>query len=213
LIGERYGGSPQREKRRRRGFLLLLMLPLVLTAFALGGVTGAWLHGDSHPVATGSAPVPTVEPSARATGTESVRGVEIVASPTPAGTGDGSATAQAGGANFTITGGAGHLAPGVRVPLLLKLTNPNGVAIQVTALSVAISADSTPPGCTSAANIRLTQSNASSANPITVPAGGSVTLTSTPRAPQIELINLPDVNQDVCKGKTFTLTYSGSAHS
>ena len=139
----------------------------------------------------------------------------MVAAPTPVpeGSAEGLATARADGANFRITGGAGHLAPGVRFPLQLTLTNPNGAPILVTSLTVTISADSTPPGCTSAANIQITQSNASSSNPITVPANGSVTLTSTPRAPQIELLNLPDVNQDVCKGKTFTLSYSGSAHS
>ena len=51
------------------------------------------------------------------------------------------------------------------------------------------------------------------ADPITVPARGSVTLTSAPRAPKITLLNLPGVNQDVCKNKSFALTYSGSASS
>jgi len=80
-------------------------------------------------------------------------------------------------------------------------------------LTVSVAADSTPPGCGSASNVQLTQSNASSGDPITVPAGGTVTLSSAPRAPQITLLNLPGVNQDVCKNKSFALTYSGSARS
>ena len=107
----------------------------------------------------------------------------------------------------------GNLMPGVATAIRLTLTNPNGVPIYVTALTVNIAADSTPPGCSSAGNVQLTQSNASSADPITVPARGSVTLTSAPRAPQITLLNLPGVNQDVCKNKSFALTYSGSARS
>jgi len=59
----------------------------------------------------------------------------------------------------------------------------------------------------------LVQPNATTANPVVVDAGQTVVLTSAPRAPVITLLNLPDVNQDVCKGKTFHLTFWGSAHS
>jgi hypothetical protein len=107
----------------------------------------------------------------------------------------------------------GDLTPGVATAIRLTLTNPNGVPIYVTSLTVTIAADSTPPGCISASNVQLSQSNASSADPIAIPAEGSVTLTSAPRAPQIMLVNLPGVNQDVCKNKSFALTYSGSARS
>ncbi len=85
--------------------------------------------------------------------------------------------------------------------------------IIVTALTVRMAADSTPGGCTSAANFQMAQSDVSSGDPITIPAGGSVTLTKAPRAPQITLLDLPAVNQDTCKNKSFNLTYSGSAHS
>jgi hypothetical protein len=212
VIGDTYRDDPRKDRRRRRLlFLLLLLLPV---SFALGGLSGAWLTRSPNVPAPATSlagsQAPTRTPGA--TGTETVQGVEVVASPTPF-SGGGDATAQAGGSGFSITGGASHLAPGRVVPIRLTLTNPNGAPIQVTSLVMTISADSTPGGCSSAANIRLTQSNASAANPITVPGGGSVTLETGPRAPQIELLNLPDVNQDVCKGKTFTLTYSGSAHS
>jgi hypothetical protein len=117
------------------------------------------------------------------------------------------------GVNFTITGGAEDLEPGQTKPIGLTLTNPNSVQIFVTQLVMTVSADSTPAGCASASNLQITQSNASIASPIAVPASGSVTLTSAPLAPQITFLNLPDANQDACKNVSFALTYSGSAHS
>lgn len=127
--------------------------------------------------------------------------------------GSGTGTVGTHGADFAIAGSIGVLALGQTKPIELTLTNPNRVSIFVTQLTVTASADSTPAGCRSASNLRITQSNASNASPITVPAGGSVTLTSAPRAPQIEFLDLPDVNQDVCKNKSFSLTFGGSAHS
>lgn len=49
--------------------------------------------------------------------------------------------------------------------------------------------------------------------PTVLGSGDDVTLTNTPRAPQISLLNLPGSNQDVCKNKSVALTYSGSTHS
>jgi hypothetical protein len=115
--------------------------------------------------------------------------------------------------DFTITGSVAGLLPGETKAIQLQLTNPNGVAIQVTRLTVSVSAGSTPPGCPSAGNLQITQSNASSASPIGVPARSSVTLTSAPRAPQITLLNTPDTNQDACKNVGFALSFSGSAVS
>lgn len=130
------------------------------------------------------------------------------------GTGTGTGSAGTGGnSDFTITGGATSLLPGQAQPIRLTLRNPNSAPIYVTRITVIVSADSTPSGCSSATNLKLTQSDASSASPITIPAGGSVTLIDAPRAPEITLLNLPDVNQNVCMNKSFTLSYSGSAHS
>lgn len=148
-----------------------------------------------------------------ASGSQVVGGVEATLGPLPSSVGSGTGGAQLGGAEFGITGDVGNLMPGVATTIRLTLTNPNGVPIYITALTVSIAADSTPPGCSSASNVQLTQSNASSADPIIVPASGSLTLTSAPRAPQITLLNLPGVNQDICKNKSFALTYSGSARS
>jgi hypothetical protein len=220
VIGETRGGYPRKDEQRRR--LLFPLLLLLLLAFALGGLTVEWLHGSP---AVSSQSTPSVSPGASPepspSAIQSVGGVEAtpIPTPTPAATpmpspvGSGGGEVQVGDTNFRITGSVGGLMPGVATAIRLTLTNPNGVPIYVTSLIVSIAADSTPPGCSSASNIQLTQSNASGADPIVVPAGGSVTLASAPRAPQVMLLNLPGVNQDVCKNKSFTLTYSGSARS
>jgi hypothetical protein len=220
VIGEPRGGNPKKDKQRRT---LLLLLLLLLIPFALGGLVVELLHGGGGaPTARpqGTPAVLAVNSSTpSASNTQAVGGVEATPIPTPTPTpiasavGSGGGGAQVGGANFGIAGGVGSLTPGVATAIRLTLTNPNDVPIYVTALTVSIAADSTPPGCISASNVQLTQSNASSADPVTVPARGSVTLTSAPRAPQIMLVNLPGVNQDVCKNKSFALTYSGSARS
>ncbi len=211
-FGAAPSGAAPRKDRRRRGLLFLLLLPLF---FAFGGLTVDYLHGSPSPTPPSPTPTPTqpavaaVSATPQASASEAVAGVDVAASPTAASTNN----ASTAGPDFSITGGAAHLAPGALVPIRLTLTNPNDTPIYVTALTVAIAPDSSPPGCKSAANIRITQSNASTANPILVSARARVTLTTAPRAPQITLLNLPDVNQDVCKGKSFVLTYGGSAHS
>lgn len=126
------------------------------------------------------------------------------------GSGNGSATTTS--VDFTIAGDVSGLEPGLTLPIELTLTNPNGVQIYVTKLTVSPSDNSSRAGC-DRSNIEITQSNVSSTDPITVPAKGKVTLTSAPRAPQITFFNWVDVNQDACRNASFILTYSGSAHS
>lgn len=128
------------------------------------------------------------------------------------GTGSGSGNGSTDSADFTISGSVGGLEPGLTLPVKLTLTNPNSIKIYVTHLTLSMSADSTPSGCSRDENFTITQSDATSSEPIAVPAKGNVTLTSAPRAPQITFLNLPTL-QDVCKGKSFALTFSGSAHS
>jgi hypothetical protein len=115
---------------------------------------------------------------------------------------------------FTISGNvAGPLAPGVSQSLPLTISNPNGVPIKVTSLLATPHAGSTKAGCDGPTNTQVTQSNASEANTLTVPANGQVTLPSgTVSAPQVLMKDLA-VNQDACKGASFTFNYSGSAHS
>ena len=204
-------GRDRNKDRKRRALLLPLLL---LIPFALGGLSVSLLRGESRAVLQGTPSAPPATPAVQtAAGTQIVQGVLVQATPSPTVPGGGGDAAQVGGSDFTITGGAGNLMLGVSTPIQLTLTNPNGVPILVTSLTVAIAADSAPPGCITASNVRLTQSNVSAANPIAVPAKGSMTLRSAPSAPQITLLNLPGVNQDVCKNKSFALTYSGSAHS
>ena len=115
------------------------------------------------------------------------------------------------GQPFTIGGGAtGTLVPGRSLPLALRLTNPNGDAILVTSLTVTVQPGSTRAGCDGPANLLVTQSNVSAANPLEVPANGSVTLPAgAVSAPQVLMRNL-STNQDACKGATFSFGYVGS---
>jgi hypothetical protein len=99
----------------------------------------------------------------------------------------------------------GH--PAQQVPILI--TNPNPAPIEVTGLTVAIAGD--PPDCP-ADNFALTQSSASPTAPVTVSAGGSVSLpTATVTAPTISMLNL-SINQDACQGADVPLVFSGEAH-
>lgn len=124
------------------------------------------------------------------------------------------ATPATTGQPFTISGGYGGLLyPGKSAELALSVANPNGEAIVVEGLAVTIQAGSSKPGCDGPANLQLTQSSVSAANPLTIPANGSVTLPSgAVSAPQVLMRNLP-TNQDACKGATFSFSYSGSSHS
>jgi hypothetical protein len=125
--------------------------------------------------------------------------------------GGGSPIARTKG--FVISGQPeGTLYPGgAALPIPLTLFNPNPIPIHVTSLTVAVA--SSPEGCAAETNLRLTQSDASSEQPVTVPADAAVTLpTQGVSAPAIALLNLP-VNQDACQNATFPLVYTGSAHS
>lgn len=124
------------------------------------------------------------------------------------------ATAATTGQPFSISGGYGGLLyPGKTADLTLRVTNPNGEAILVESIVVTIQPGSTKPGCDGPANLQIAASNVTAANPLTVPANGSVTLPSgRVTAPQVTMKNLA-TNQDACKGATFSFAYSGSAHS
>jgi len=124
------------------------------------------------------------------------------------------ATPATTGQPFTISGGYGGLLyPGKTADLSLRVTNPNGEAIVVESLVVTIQPGSTKAGCDGPANLQITPSNVSAANPLTVPANGSVTLPSgAVSAPKVTIRNLA-TNQDACKGATFSFAYSGSSHS
>lgn len=114
---------------------------------------------------------------------------------------------------FGISGSVSGLVPGGTKVIVLRLANPNSVAIHVTRVTVAVSAESSKPGCSSAANLVLYQATGiSSAAPVTVPARGNVSVMTFPRAPKIGFRSLRSI-QGACKKATFLLTYTGSAHS
>jgi hypothetical protein len=133
------------------------------------------------------------------------------ASSPPSGSGDAPVGQSA---TFTISGNPEGLlfpgAPARRLPL--ALTNPNTVPIYVTGLTV--SAASENPECPVEENLLITQSDVSALTPVLVPAGASVILPAQGvTAPTVQLSDLKTVNQNGCKGSTFILRYSGSAHS
>lgn len=115
--------------------------------------------------------------------------------------------------DFSITPQLGSLValfPGAPTQALpLTIANPNSVPILVT--SITVSAGASPPGCASAENLLLTGASASSANPIQVPANGSISLPGpSGSAPTIGLRDLP-VSQDACQGAQFSLSFAGTA--
>ncbi len=118
------------------------------------------------------------------------------------------------GQPFAISGGYGGLLyPGKTAALALRVSNPNGQPILVTSLIVTIQPGSSKAGCDGPRNLQIAASNVSSANPLSVPANGSVTLPSgSVSAPSVTMLNLA-TNQDACKGATFAFSYSGSSHS
>jgi len=103
----------------------------------------------------------------------------------------------------------GPLYPGTTptaIPVLI--TNPNPLAITVTALRVSASGGAV--GCDPAANLALT-APALASGKLRVPARGSVSLpNATVPAPTIALRELP-VDQDACQEADFDLALSGSA--
>ena len=123
-------------------------------------------------------------------------------------------TVETSGKPFTIAGNAsGSLSPGISRSLAITLSNPNNVAIEVTALAATVTAGSSKAGCDGPANLALTQSNVSATNALTIAANSQVALPSgAVSAPVVLMRDLPS-NQDACKNASFTFTYSGSAHS
>ncbi len=117
------------------------------------------------------------------------------------------------GMPFQITGSVTGLTIGTWKPVTVTLTNPNPVQIYVTSVVVTVNTSQDPAGCPSGTNLELLQSSVSTSQPVIIPANGSVVLPAQGvTTPQIRLKNL-SVNQDACKGKSFALTYSGTANN
>ena len=125
----------------------------------------------------------------------------------------GAASFSADPVPFRISGDVSGLVPGVPADVPVMLENPNGQLIRVTSVRAEIAPNSDPPGCASASHVSLEQpTGVTSDAPVPVPAHGAVVLRAYPSAPRITL--LATAADDVaCKGASFVLAYTGSAHS
>lgn len=101
------------------------------------------------------------------------------------------------------------LYPGLAPTVIpVRVTNPNEVPIQITAITAAI--EETPVDC-GAENFELTPAGLSAAAPLVVPADGSAELPADGlEAPTIRMLNLP-IEQDACRGSEIPLVFSGEA--
>ena len=107
------------------------------------------------------------------------------------------------GVPFQITGSVSALQIGLWQDVAVTVTDPNSVHIYVSALRSAPPANSTPAGCTTAQNLEVQPPNISATNTLVVPANGTVMLPAQGvAAPRLRLLDLPTVNQDVCKAKS-----------
>jgi hypothetical protein len=114
------------------------------------------------------------------------------------------------GVPFTISGTVTGLTLGVWKPIAVTINNPNNAVIYLTNVTVAISAGTTPGSClTSYFDVK--QSNITTSLTVPVPPGSTNFVLPSPNTPQLRLRDEPTINQDICKSKSFTLTYSGTA--
>ena len=121
-------------------------------------------------------------------------------------------TLGANGLQFTVSGSIDELAPGIWRTVPVRVSNPGPVPVRVTRLELHLASDSTPPGCTAVTNLEVRQPRIAADHVFQVPARASVTLPATGvSTAAIRLRDLPTVNQDVCKNKSFVLTWSGTA--
>jgi hypothetical protein len=117
-------------------------------------------------------------------------------------------SAGSNGKNFTISGNVSTpLAPGVSAPINLALTNPNNQALKITALVVTVKG--TSKSACGADNFSVRQFSGT----VTVPANSTKTLSQlgvvSAAMPMLTFVDKP-VNQDICKGVTIGLAYTGA---
>ena len=92
-------------------------------------------------------------------------------------------------------------------PLPVQVGNPNPVPIEVTSIRVAVAPRH--PDCPGDPNFAVTAASLTPAAPLTVPAGGAVSLPSS-AAPTVALRELP-IDQNACQGTNVDLLFSGEA--
>ena len=118
------------------------------------------------------------------------------------------------GAPFTIHGSVTGLVPGVAKTVSLTIDNPNDTAIYVSQLTFTVVAGANSGTCL-ASSYSVTAWNASppAVPELQVPANATGFVVPVANQPQIKLNDSLTQNQDNCKGRTFSLTFSGQAHS
>ena len=120
--------------------------------------------------------------------------------------------AKGSGQDFSVTGDAtGLLYPGAPfTPIALAITNPNPVPIYVTQLTVTVT--NSPGGCAAASVVVQQSPVAAGSNELLVPANAVNWPVPATHRPRIRLAET-GANQDHCRNRTFSLGYSGQAHS
>ena len=114
---------------------------------------------------------------------------------------------------FRISGAVSDLVPGVPADVPLTLANPNAQPIQVTSVRAEIAPGGDPLHCPAATYVLLEQPvGITAAAPVIVPAREEVVVHEYARAPRITLLATA-ADEDACKGASFELRYTGSAHS
>jgi hypothetical protein len=115
---------------------------------------------------------------------------------------------------FVISGKVNQLAPGVPVPINLRLTNESPVKVLVTRLTVNATSVSAPQS-TAALPCTLrdfSMQQFSGTYPLELPASSTTTLSSlgvpTAKRPQVTLVNRR-LNQNGCQQARVSLTYAG----
>jgi hypothetical protein len=96
-------------------------------------------------------------------------------------------------------------APSQQLPV--RISNPNSVPIEVTALTAAVAPD--PPGCPGDPNFAVSPSRLTPTEPLSIPAEGSADLPAA-AAPTLALRELSS-DQNGCQGAVVHLVFSGEA--
>jgi hypothetical protein len=117
---------------------------------------------------------------------------------------------------FSVSGSVSGLAPGVTASIPVTISNPNDVPIYVSQLSFTVSTGTNSGSCPASSYI-VTPWTASAGPPAVpefqVPAHATNFAVPAADRPKITMADSPTINQDNCKGKSFSLRFSGSAHS
>jgi hypothetical protein len=97
---------------------------------------------------------------------------------------------------------------GVAQPIAIKFTNPNGVAVDVSNLTVTV-ASTGVTGCATS-DFQITQSNIDSTHRFTVPASSSRTMLATDPVSRPTIRMIDSGNQNACANAHLTLNYGSN---